>query len=329
MSAVISFLSESVVESLKGAYKLRRSFQLLHKVYDMIVSVEGSNQTQISNGTTKVGSLLGRVWSPEKLSGDSDEEFVDACNDVDNFAGTAALKHSVEVAISEEKPHSVPVRSSSHSTDARSLSHSSYSPALDRRTSIATISTFHDIPDLPEIDATLVDHTVYSATLMALGAIMLLISLLPPSLSRLLSIIGFRGSRSQALSMLWKVSSQIGPFSALGTFVLGSYYGNIVQNSDIVSDEFISRNTKTGATLERLHISIVRVRKRYPESALWAVEEVCILVCHYLLQARMESIKGNLEVVVDRLSNLDVNTQMPQIESLVIYEAALYTILAF
>jgi hypothetical protein len=37
----------------------------------------------------------------------------------------------------------------------------------------------------------------------------------------------------------------------------------------------------------------------------------------------MESIKGNLDEVVHRLSTLKVNTQMPQMESLVIFEGAL------
>ena len=73
--------------------------------------------------------------------------------------------------------------------------------------------------------------------------------------------------------MLWKVSGEKGPFGALGTFVLGAYYGNIVLNSDIVANEYSSRSG-SGSTLERLHASIVEVRKRYPSSALWAVEEV-------------------------------------------------------
>ena len=39
----------------------------------------------------------------------------------------------------------------------------------------------------------------------------------------------------------------------------------------------------------------------------------------------MESIKGNLEEVVRRLSSLQIKTQMPQIEALVVFEGALYS----
>jgi hypothetical protein len=38
----------------------------------------------------------------------------------------------------------------------------------------------------------------------------------------------------------------------------------------------------------------------------------------------MESIKGNLEEVVKVLTTLNVNSQMPQIRSLVVFEGALY-----
>lgn len=301
MSAVVSFLSESVVESLRGAYKLRKSYQLLHKLYDMIVAVDGIN------GTTKI------VSSMNDITEDSDDDFVDATDDMKDLATPVQLTQSVQaMTLTDGETQSEQI--SLHSSSSTPISSPPRrSSTIDRRASITTVSTFHDIPSPPSDTMTITDQTIYPGTLMALGSIMLLISLLPPSLSRLLSIIGFRGSRSQALSMLWKVSSQPGPFGSLGTFVLGSYYGNIVQNSDIVSDEYSANGGNGGATLEKLHAAIIAVRNRYPSSALWAVEE-----------ARMESIKGNLEEVVQRLSTLKVKSQMPQIESLVVFEGALY-----
>jgi len=53
--------------------------------------------------------------------------------------------------------------------------------------------------------------------------------------------------------------------------VLGAYYGNIVLNSDIVPDKYSSDGN--GTTLKKLHTIILNVRKRYPSSLLWAVEE--------------------------------------------------------
>lgn len=310
MSAVVSFLSESVVESLRGAYKLRKAYQLLHKLYDMIVDVDS-----LQNGftdTSPVSSPLPIVDSPQSLSVESlpssgsDDDFIDATDDLSELATPAQLSQTINAMNLEPQSRSepIPIVSSTPSTPTRATT------TLDRKASIAT---FHNIPS-PALDKmTLTDQTIYAGTLMALGSIMLLISLLPPSLSRLLSIIGFRGSRSQAISMLWKVSSHPSPFGSLGTFVLGSYYGNIVQNSDIVSDEYSPSSGSGGTTLDKLHETIMVVRKRYPSSALWAVEE-----------ARMESIKGNLEEVVRRLSSLKVKSQMPQIESLVVFEGALY-----
>ena len=282
MSAVVSFLNESVVESLKGAYKLRKSYQLLHKMFDMIVEVDGSAQadsTSYPDKSTSTSDKAGFTLSDSSSDSDSDD-FVDATDDISDLANPATLPESLEsMTIADGEIHSE--QASIHVQtddvlDARPTSSSAtpITPTLDRSASIVTTATFHEIPSPPQSDSTLTDQTIYAGTLMALGSIMLLISLLPPSLSRILSIIGFRGSRSQALSMLWKVSGQPGPFGSLGTFVLGSYYGNIVQNSDIVSDDMAAQRGNGGATIEKLHLSIVEVRKRYPSSALWAVEEV-------------------------------------------------------
>ena len=327
MSAIVSFLNESVIESFKGAYKLRKSYQLLHKLFDMIVLVESTTPVDSNEGTTQV------VASPRESSEDSEDDFVDATDDfADSVDPTAKATDGMKISDRASQSESIPLTarttdlsdtrpSSSPTTPAKP----SHSPIIDRRASIATISTLYDIPSPPS-DMTITDQSIYAGTLMALGSIMLLVSLLPPSLSTLLSIIGFRGSRSQALSMLWKVSSTQSPFAALATFGLGSYYGSIVQNSDIVSDEFSTRKGESGGIIDRLQLTILDVRKRYPGSALWVVEEVH----HPRLEiannkARMESVKGNLEEVVCRLSSIDINSQMPQIDSLVIFESALYT----
>src|SRR5271169_877206 len=162
MSAVVSFLNESVVESLRGAYKLRRAYQLLHKLYDMIVAVERNRENErTANGDD---------------SSEGTDDFVDATSEFDT---SVSLSQPIEtVTISEQRSERI------------SLSSSRRSGSLSRQFSITTISTFHDIPPHPQtMETTLTDQIIYSGTLMALGTIMLLISLLPPSLSRLLSII--------------------------------------------------------------------------------------------------------------------------------------------
>jgi Protein of unknown function (DUF3808) len=305
MSAVVMFLNESVVDSLKGAYRLRKAYQLLHKLFDMIVDVDGTtspaHSTHFDEGVTKVAS-------PDQLSDASSDLFVDASDDPATIEDPISLPDALDnLEISNGTTRSEPIPEPPTAS-------SSPGPEIERHASIATVSSFLQIPSPPQGDMTITDDAVYSGTLMALGAIMLLISLLPPSLSRLLSIIGFRGSRTQALAMLWKTTGQQGPFGGLSTFFLGTYYGNIVQNADIVPDDFSTKKKSTGSTIDRLYLAIARARQRYPESALWAVEE-----------ARMESIRGHLEEVVHRLESISLDTQMPQIQSYVVFEGALYS----
>ena len=319
MSAVVMFLNESVVDSLKGAYRLRKAYQLLHKLFDMIVDVDGipppPPTTHIDEGTTKVAS-------PEELSDAESDLFVDAADDLTDLADPLALPEALEkLSIANGMTRSEPIpqqadmfrpRPKSSSSEVPMTASSSPTPGIERHLSVATVASFLQVPAPPQSDLTITDNTVYSGTLMALGAIMLLISLLPPSLSRLLSIIGFRGSRNQALAMLWKTTDQSGPFGGLATFFLGTYYGNIVQNADIIPDDFSTKRRRTGATIDKLYMAIARSRQRYPKSALWAVEE-----------ARMESILGHLEEVVRRLQSIQLDTQMPQIQSYVVFEGAL------
>ena len=317
------FLNESVVDSLKGAYKLRKAYQLLHKLFDMIVEVDGvptpPSSTPFDEGATKAAT-------PEPLSdADSDDSFVDASDDLAVIAEPIVLHKVAEKldvsnghARYEQTPEPVemlrPRPQSSSSEDV--LTSPAPQQEIERYPSMATVNSFLQIPSPIQSDMTITDNTVYAGTLMALGAIMLLISLLPPSLSRLLSIIGFRGSRNQALSMLWKTTQHQGPFAALATFFLGTFYGNIMQAADIVPDDFRTKmkGITTGATINKLYLAISRSRQRYPKSALWAVEE-----------ARMESLRGNLEEVVQRLASIHLDTQMPQIQSYVIFESGMYT----
>jgi len=323
MSAVVMFLNESIVDSLKGAYRLRKAYQLLHKLFDMIVEIDGVPTppctTPFDEGTTNAAT------PEELLDPDSDDSFVDASDDFAVITQPLALPKAVEKldisngnARYEQTPEPIemlrPRPQSSASADV--LTSPGPQQEIEGYPSIATVNSLLQIPSPVQSDMTITDNTVYAGTLMSLGAIMLLISLLPPSLSRLLSIIGFRGSRNQALSMLWKITQHQGPFGGLATFFLGTFYGNIMQAADIVPDDFRTKmkGVTTGATINKLYLAIAKSRQRYPKSALWAVEE-----------ARMESLRGNLEEVVQRLGSIHLDTQMPQIQSYVIFESGMYT----
>ena len=308
MSSLVAFVSESVVESVKGAYRLRKAYQILHKMFDMIVRVEAVaklENTPLTDDSQEESAGRTRGWG---LSEYGAAGIMDASKNVDGLVDLSQ-DHLNRMSLDVQSAHFVSECPASSSTNPAKSS----SPDSVERQSVSSTLSFHMIPSCPPLRATFTDKTVYSGTLMALGTIMLLISLLPQSLSRLLSIIGFRGSRSQALSMLWQISTIPTPFGAIATFALGTYYGTILQNCDIVSDNFKGQRHDSAATLERLHHILLLARKRYPRSALWVVEE-----------ARMDSMRGNLEGVLRRLTDLKVNTRLPQIESLVVFEGALY-----
>ena len=79
------------------------------------------------------------------------------------------------------------------------------------------------------------DELICGGTMAGLGILELVLSLIPPTLTRILSVIGFHGERKSALQLLWKSAWTDNIFGAMATLVLMTYYSNALQTSDIMS----------------------------------------------------------------------------------------------
>ncbi|KAF8474730.1 hypothetical protein BDZ91DRAFT_789012 [Kalaharituber pfeilii] len=126
---------------------------------------------------------------------------------------------------------------------------------------------------------------------------------------RLLSIIGFKGDRERGLSMLWKASKADNVHGAIATLALLNFYGNTIQFCDILPEE--DAFSGIGYPRQRCHDALATMRQRYPNSALWLLEE-----------ARMEAVNGHLTAAIDLLS-IPVSPQMKQVEALMVFEKAI------
>lgn len=153
------------------------------------------------------------------------------------------------------------------------------------------------------------DVFIHSGSNMCFGLLLVILSLIPPSFGRLLSIIGFRGDREKGLSMLWVASKADNVHGAIATLALLNFYGNAIQFCDILPEE--DATSRVGYPTQRCHDVLAIMRQRYPESALWLLEE-----------ARMEAVNGHLNAAINLL-NVPTSPQMKQVEALMVFEKAI------
>lgn len=110
--------------------------------------------------------------------------------------------------------------------------------------------------------------------------------------------------RDRGLELLWKASKADNVHGAIATLAILQYYGNTVQFCDILPnhDQF------GGYPVQRCYDLLGRVQRRYPNSALWRLE-----------QARLEAVHGSIETAVDMLDQ-PLKTEMRQVEALILFE---------
>ncbi|KAI5788151.1 hypothetical protein FPQ18DRAFT_392455 [Pyronema domesticum] len=142
---------------------------------------------------------------------------------------------------------------------------------------------------------------------LCFGVLLLLLGMVPPSLGRVMSIVGFKGDRRRGLSMLWDASKAENVHGAIATLIILNYYGNALQTCDIVAAD----NEEGGYPQQKCHDALVKIRQKYPNSALWKLEE-----------ARMEAVAGRLEAAVETLER-PVKTEMRQVEALMLFEKSI------
>ena len=97
----------------------------------------------------------------------------------------------------------------------------------------------------------------------------------------------FSVDRQRGLTMLWDAAGAENVHGAIATLVILQYFGNGLQFCDILAPD----NEEGGYPRQRCHEVLTRVRRKYPNSALWKLEE-----------ARVEAVDGNTVVAVEMLS---------------------------
>ncbi|KAJ9148975.1 hypothetical protein NKR23_g4730 [Pleurostoma richardsiae] len=310
MSAVVAVMHESLTEGIKGFYKLRKAFVTL----DAIMAAEerllpghlranGASRRPKLADDPMPGSFdekefeeLTRTLEKTKATeDDSDLDFVDA-KEGQSGTQTPAATYGGHLAKSTPRP-GTPSKSSTwpvekHATDASSITSSAGpaskadTPAHSRPPSVSHLRTVNrhsvldDGPDTTHFTNP-VDAFIHSGANMCFGVLLLLLSMVPPAFSRLLYIIGFKGDRDRGVRMLWQSTKFANINGAVAGLALLSYYNGLLALSDILPDDADVGHGGDGEIVgyprERCAALLAKMRRQYPDSRLWRLEEARLL----------------------------------------------------
>ncbi|TWU71231.1 Mitochondrial outer membrane protein iml2 [Metarhizium rileyi] len=240
MSAVVGVLNESVVEAMKSFYKLRKAFIIL----DGIVAVEAKAAASQSTGLGISNGVRSEVVSPRpSMSG---------TRTADGDGKNASTGH---LNIPEQPP-------------GENSGYDSSRPATPPKLQSTYLETELELTDP-------VDAFIHSGTNMCFGLILLILSLVPPTFSRILSVVGFHGDRVRGVRMLWRSAAHENINGALAGMMLLAYYNGLLGAVDILPSarDYDEDAESVGPPHDKCRKLLTDLRARYPDSRLWRVEE--------------------------------------------------------
>jgi hypothetical protein len=279
MSAVIAVLNESLTESLKGFYKLRKAFWTLHEIDEaeqaylrkrgkpgsQYTSSNTSSTSKLSTGNDS-GVLTPTSGSSEDEDEDDDLAFVDAEEKVADLHITEGYQGNLEQsdATSTNLDETVTEKLATEIIESTSIP---VSTSNDSGTSVD--DQLRDI-DFRTISTNPIDLFIHSGNGLCYGLLQLLLSMIPPAFGRLLSLFSFRGDREAGLRLLWsatKFNRNINGAMA-GLITLG-FHNAAIAFCDILANDALPD--------ARLRTLLAEMRELYPKSKLWLLEEARIL----------------------------------------------------
>jgi hypothetical protein len=284
MSAVVGVLNESLTESIKAFYRLRKAYIALDAILKMeekFMELRDPSREILprSSDLPKAGAI--ESDSPSQSSGQGPSVAQAIPTDEKGLAGSLSGLNVNEPA-SDVSGTSTPDGSN-----------------------IIT----HD-PD-SDIFKNEIDVFVHSGANFCFGILLLLISMVPPAFSKLLSIIGFHGDKQRGLRMLWQASKFHNLIGGVAALALLGYYNGFVRYCDIMPDPTPGEGDVEGYPQERLAALLAEMRFRFPNSRLWLLEE-----------SRMKGANKDLDGALELLCSNN-RSPLKQVEALCVFEKSL------
>ncbi|KAM3159908.1 Inclusion body clearance protein IML2 [Lachancea thermotolerans] len=320
LHALLMLFSESMVESAKALFKLRKAYHMLREILNDInaakkkkgpaMYAQGNNES-FASFVSADSSTFKSVDIPYSLSTEEQQnkELMELAENVYNMR-----KKRLEGA------------------------HIGNSPAIERLRTDLGIQALKDLPKKKEAkkpvtlskaeidkDQATIDEFIHSGVNLCFGILQVVLSLIPPAIGAVLSVVGFHGSREEGLRLVWRSTKDRNIHGGIGLLGLLFYYDGPFQFTDVDFDvpatsdglKKTSSNDLDNSTLlhpgKMLEDALLQARALFPNSALWLLQE-----------ARMLSSRGRLQEAVDLMDSIDVSgIEMKQVRALMIFDRAM------
>jgi len=245
---------------------------------------------------------LGHFTRPVVLEGPPPSSPEDSSNPASEF-GTTNEKTSLEIpGVLNGSPGSEP-RASDLERDVETLS-------LQTPTRVES-----KLLDIDPASVGITSHTdifIHSGTRLCYGILLVVFSMIEnPLFTRILYIVGFKGDRERGTRYLWQAARFNNFNSAIAGITLLGYYNGLIGFCDILPTDAGADEDLSGYPKAKCKVLLTDMRKRYPESRLWKMEE-----------ARMHAFNRNLAAAVEIL-NENSDSNMKQIAMINMFEMSL------
>jgi Protein of unknown function (DUF3808) len=302
-SAICAVLSGSVTEAIKGFYKLRKAYLTL----DGIMEIE-SNYLKKRTGS-RDGSLASTTvpldHSPENGFTNSPRYSHHENQSYSASETGANEKTSFEIPGSPKGSAGNEPRTSDLDRDVDKLS-------LHSPTRVES-----KLLDIDPASVGITSHTdifIHSGTRLCFGILLVVFSMIEnPLFNRILYIVGFKGDRERGTRYLWQAARFDNFNSAIAGIALLGYYNGLVGFCDILPTDPGADDDLAGYPRAKCKVLLTDMRKRYPDSRLWKMEE-----------ARMHAYNRNLTAAVKILGD-NSDSNMKQIAVINMFEMSLTT----
>ena len=346
MSAVVGVLNESLTESIKGFYRLRKAFVTLNGILEAesrymqkragvggdISSRQSVHSLRSNRSARSIKGMPGN-FAEEGISSESVSmapsvkstafppngnleatESKAEGNDEDEFFDA---DEALEMA---EQPTTytgqVEMNGVSKELSGLSLNGNDTTNRKAQASQNAAPSKHGLLDHDPDSDifSNPIDVFIHSGANLCFGLLLVMISMIPPAFSKLLFIIGFHGDKDRGVRMLWQASKFHNINGAMAGLIVLGFYNTFMGFSDIIPDpdpHNDDQNLTEVYPRERCESLLDDMRSRHPKSHLWLLEE-----------ARMRAGNRRLSSAISLLDGSS-KSSLKQVEALEMFEKSL------